>query len=93
MILSFACKETEKIFHGQRSLKLPTDIQTRARRKLMQLENAQTLNDMRIPPSNRLEALSGDLAGNWSVRVNQQWRLVFQWAKGSASNVQVIDYH
>ncbi len=59
----------------------------------MQLENAQTLNDMRIPPSNRLEALSGDLAGNWSVRVNQQWRLVFQWEKGSASNVQVIDYH
>lgn len=93
MILSFACKEAEKIFQGQRSRKLPTDIQTRARRKLMQLENAQTLNDMRIPPSNRLEALSGDLAGSWSVRINQQWRLVFQWEDGSASEVQVIDYH
>lgn len=72
---------------------MPTDIQTRARRKLMQLENAQTLNDMRIPPSNRLEALSGDLAGFWSVRVNQQWRLVFQWKDGNASEVQVMDYH
>ena len=93
MILSFACKETDKIFHGQRSRKLPTDIQTRARRKLMQLENAQILNDMRIPSSNRLEPLSGDLAGFWSVRVNQQWRLVFQWETGNASEVQVMDYH
>ena len=93
MILSFACKETEKIFQGQRSRKLPTDIQTRARRKLMQLENAQTLNDMRIPPSNRLEALSGDLAGSWSVRINQQWRIVFHWEDGNASEVQVMDYH
>jgi proteic killer suppression protein len=93
VILSFACKETEKIFQGQRSRKLPTDIQTRARRKLMQLENAQTLNDMRIPPSNRLEALSGDLAGSWSVRINQQWRLVFHWEDGNASEVQVMDYH
>ena len=93
MILSFACKETEKIFHGQRSRKLPTEIQTRARRKLMQIENAQALNDMRIPPSNRLEALSGDLAGYWSVRINRQWRLVFQWEDGNASEVQVMDYH
>ena len=59
----------------------------------MQLENAQTLNDMRIPPSNRLEALSGDLAGSWSVRINQQWRLVFQWEDGNASEVRIMDYH
>ena len=59
----------------------------------MQLENAQILNDMRIPSSNRLEPLSGDLAGLWSVRVNQQWRLVFQWEAGNASEVQVMDYH
>lgn len=93
MILSLACQETERIFHGQRSRKLPNDIQSRARRKLMQLQNAQTLNDMRIPPSNRLETLSGDLAGYWSVRINQQWRLVFQWEDGNASEVQIIDYH
>ena len=93
MIRSFTCKETEKIFRGQRSRKLPTDIQTRARRKLIQLENAQILNDMRIPPSNRLEALSGNLAGCWSVRVNQQWRVVFQWEDGNATEVRIMDYH
>ncbi len=93
MIRSFTCKETEKIFRGQRSRKLPTDIQTRARRKLIQLENAQILNDMRIPPSNRLEALSGNLAGCWRVRVNQQWRVVFQWEDGNATEVRIMDYH
>lgn len=93
MILSFSCKETEGVFSGQRSRKLPTEIHTRARRKLIQLHNAQTLNDMRIAPSNRLESLSGNLADSWSIRVNQQWRLVFQWDEGNATKVRIIDYH
>lgn len=93
MIASFACRETKKIFDGRRSRKFPPDIQTRARRRLIQLHNAQSINDMRIPPSNRLERLSGSLAGFWSVRVNQQWRLVFRWADTNALEVRITDYH
>ncbi|MGF1531073.1 MAG: type II toxin-antitoxin system RelE/ParE family toxin [Puniceicoccaceae bacterium] len=93
MITSFACRETEKIFEGLRSQKLPSDIQSRARRRLIQLDNAQNINDMRIPPSNHLEKLSGDMAGSWSIRVNQQWRLVFLWEEGNATEVRIIDYH
>lgn len=93
MIVSFACKETEKVFHGRRSRHLPPDIQTRARRRLVQLDNAQGINDMRVPPSNRLEQLSGQMAGQWSVRINQQWRLVFRWTGGNALDVQIMDYH
>lgn len=72
---------------------MPTDIQARARRRLIRLENAQSINDMRIPPSNRLESLSADLEGFWSVRINQQWRLVFRWDEGNATDVEVMDYH
>ena len=93
MIVSFACKETEKIFAGRWSRKMPTDIQARARRRLIQLENAQSINDMRIPPSNRLESPSADLEGFWSVRINQQWRLVFRWDEGNATDVEVMVYH
>jgi len=93
VIASFGCKETEKIFQGRRSRHLPPDIQTRARRRLVQLENAQGINDMRVPPSNRLEQLSGQMAGRWSVRINQQWRLLLRWEGGNALDVQIIDYH
>ena len=93
MIVSFACKESEKISEGRRSRHLPPDIQTRARRRLVQLDNAQAINDLRIPSSNRLEQLSGQMADQWSVRINQQWRLVFRWEDGNALDVQIIDYH
>ena len=93
MIVSFACKETEKVFHGRTSRHLPPEIQTRARRKLVQLDNAQGISDMRVPPSNRLEPLSGQMTGQWSVRINQQWRLAFRWADGNAFDVQIMDYH
>ena len=93
MIASFGCKETERIFEGRRSRHLLPDIQTRARRRLVQLDNAQAINDLRIPSSNRLEQLSGQMADQWSVRINQQWRLVFRWEDGSALDVQIVDYH
>ena len=93
VIESFACKETEKIWSGQRSRRLPEDIQERSFLKLRQLHQAGDLADMRIPPSNRLEALSGNLKGFWSVRINQQWRLVFRWNDGMASEVKISDYH
>ncbi len=92
-IESFACKETEKIWSGQRSRRLPEDIRERSFLKLRQLHQAGELADMRVPPSNRLEALSGNLKGFWSVRINQQWRLVFRWNDGMASEVRISDYH
>lgn len=93
MIQDFACKETEKIWNGDRSKKLPGDIQERGFLKLRQLHAAEILADLRIPPSNRLESLSGDLKGFWSIRINQQWRLVFRWDDGKASDVKITDYH
>jgi proteic killer suppression protein len=93
LIEAFACKETEKLFAGIRIRKFPPDLQVRARRRLIQLHNAQTINDMRIPPSNRLERLSGDLAGCWSIRINQQWRLVFRWKGTNAHEARIVDYH
>ncbi|MBU6170408.1 MAG: type II toxin-antitoxin system RelE/ParE family toxin [Verrucomicrobia bacterium] len=93
MIEGFSCKETEKIWNGARSKRLPGEIQERAFLKLRQLHAAEILEDLRIPPSNRLEALSGDLKGFWSIRINQQWRLVFRWNDGKASNVKITDYH
>ena len=93
VIEAFACKETEKIWNGVRSGKLPGAIQERAFLKLRQLHQAATLGDLRVPPSNRLEALSGDLRGWWSVRINQQWRLVFRWDDGTAREVRITDYH
>ena len=93
MIETFSCKETEKIWNGGRSKKLPGEIQERAFLKLRQLHAAELLTDLRIPPSNRLESLSGDLKGYWSMRINQQWRLVFRWNEGKASEVKITDYH
>lgn len=93
MIEGFSCKETEKIWNGARSKRLPGEIQERAFLGLRQLHAAEILEDLRIPPSNRLEVLSGDLKGFWSMRINQQWRLVFRWNDGKASDVKITDYH
>ena len=93
MIKSFGNKETEKIWKGIRSGKLPHTIQNRARRKLRMMNNSQTINDLRTPPTNRLEKLKGDYEGFLSIRINQQWRIVFEWKKGNAYSVQIVDYH
>jgi toxin HigB-1 len=93
MIKTFACPETEKIAKGQRSYKLPSDIQTVARRKLSYLQNAKSLQDLRIPPANRLEALRGDRRGQYSIRINDQWRICFVWRDGDAYDVEIVDYH
>ncbi|MDA3955775.1 type II toxin-antitoxin system RelE/ParE family toxin [Oceanispirochaeta sp.] len=93
MIAGFDSKETEKIWNGYKSLKLPNDIQTVARKKLRMLNNARDLNDLRIPPNNRLEALKGNRQGFYSIRINSQWRICFRWEKGSVSNVEIVDYH
>ena len=93
MIQSFGDSESEKIWRGLRSEKLPGPIQNIARRKLRMLNNAQNLNDLRIPPSNRLEKLSGELKSMHSIRINQQWRIVFKWQSGNALNVTIKDYH
>lgn len=93
MIQSFACKETAKIFAGERSKKLAHDMQDPARRKLKILDAASDLNDLRVPPGNRLETLCGDRAGQHSIRVNQQWRICFRWSVDGLSDVQIADYH
>ena len=93
MIKSFKCKETEKIFNGWFSKKLPQKIQKLADRKLTMLCYAQTLNDLKIPPSNRLEALSGTRAGQYSIRINKQWRICFKWQENSVTEVEITDYH
>ncbi len=93
MIKSFRDKETEKIFHRQRSRKLPHDIQQTALRKLRMLNRSQKKRDLRIPPSNRLEKLSGDRAGQYSIRVNDQWRICFIWQDGDVHEVEIVDYH
>jgi proteic killer suppression protein len=92
MIESFACAETEKIFRGQVSRRLPTDIQRTARRKLLQLHAASQLQDMAVPPGNRLERLKGRRAGQHSIRINDQWRICFRWESG-AHEVEIVDYH
>lgn len=93
MIKSFADSETEKVFNLLRSKKLPADIQTRAKVKLDQLHTASDLNHLRIPPGNRLEALSGDRAGQHSIRINQQWRICFIWTGEHVAEVEICDYH
>jgi proteic killer suppression protein len=93
MILSFRCKETEKLAGGRYSRKLPADIQRIAARKLKMLNDAVELNDLRVPPANRLEALKGRRKGQHSIRINDQWRLCFRWQKGNASDVEIVDYH
>jgi toxin HigB-1 len=93
MIKTFKSKETEKIFARQRSRKLPQDIQQVAYRKLRMLNNALDINDLRIPPANRLEKLKGDRAGQYSIRINDRWRICFEWSDGDALNVEIVDYH
>jgi proteic killer suppression protein len=93
MIKNFVCKETEKIFNRRISLKLPRDTQKTARRKLEILEGAEVLVDLRIPPNNHLEKLSKDRKGQYSIRINDQWRICFEWSGGDAYNVEIVDYH
>lgn len=93
MILSFGSKETEKVWNGERVRKWPIEIQTVGRRKLRMLNNAQNISDLRIPPSNLLEKLSGKLKDFYSIRINDQWRIIFQWEDGNSNNVDIIDYH
>ncbi|MHB8779288.1 MAG: type II toxin-antitoxin system RelE/ParE family toxin [Anaerolineales bacterium] len=93
MIESFASDETEKIFRGKTSTKLPKDIQRTARRKLLYLDDAVDLQDLLAPPGNRLEKLKGDRAGQHSIRINDQWRICFKWSDNKAQNVEIVDYH
>ena len=93
MIVSFRSKETEQIWNGNRVKKMPIDIQKIGRRKLRMLNNSQNIADLRITPSNRLEKLSGNLNGFYSIRINKQWRIIFEWNNGNASEVEIIDYH
>jgi toxin HigB-1 len=93
MISSFANKETEKLFTTGKSKKLPPEIITRSIMRLTQLDSASEVTDLLIPPSNRLETLSGDRAGQWSIRINEQWRICFRFVNGEASEVEITDYH
>ena len=93
MIIDFVSKETEKIWKGIKSLKLPNDIQNTARRKLRMLNNAQDINDLRIPQKNRIEALKGNRQGQYSIRINDQWRICFCWENGNCTKVEIVDYH
>ncbi|HEY0920602.1 type II toxin-antitoxin system RelE/ParE family toxin [Devosia sp.] len=93
MILSFADGETEKIWGGLSSRRLPSDIQAVALRKLRLLNQSRTLGDLRVPPGNRLEVLHGNRAGQHSIRINEQWRICFRWQGHGASDVEIVDYH
>ena len=93
MIIPFGSKDTEKIWNGDRVKNLPLDIQQIGRRKLRMLNNSQNLLDLRIPPSNKLEKLSGKMNDFYSIRINDQWRIVFKWDEGNANGVTIIDYH
>jgi proteic killer suppression protein len=93
MLLSFGDKDTKKIWEGERVKGFSTEIQETARRKLRMLNNSQDLNDLLIPPSNRLEKLKGNLKEFYSMRINNQWRIIFKWNNGNAEEVAIIDYH
>ena len=93
MIVTFGNKETEKIWNGIVSKKLPQEIQEVARRKLRMINNSIDINDLRIPPANRLEKLKGDLKEFYSIRINHQWRIIFRWENGNAFEVEILDYH
>ena len=93
MIRSFRSREAEKIWNGERSRRLPMAMQQVARRKLRMLNNALNLDDLRIPPANRLEALKGDRKGQHSIRINDQWRICFRWKDTDACDVEIVDYH
>lgn len=93
MILSFDSKETEKIWEGEKVKSLSLEIQNIGRRKLRMINNAINLNDLTIPPSNRLEKLSGNLKQYYSIRINKQWRIIFRWQNNNAIDVKITDYH
>lgn len=91
MIVSFGTKDTEKIWNGERVKKMPIEIQQIGRRKLRMINNSQNWSDLRIPPSNRLEKLKG--SDSYSIRINDQWRIVFRWIDNNAHDVEIVDYH
>ena len=93
MIRSFACPETEKLYNDESSRRLPMQIQRVARRKLLLLNQARSVNDLRAPYGNHLEALKGDRAGEHSIRINDQWRICFRWQGEGAFDVEIVDYH
>ena len=93
MILSFRSRDTEQIWRGEVSKRLPHEIQHVARRKLRMLNNARRLDDLRVPPANRLEAPKGDRRGQYSIRINDQWRLCFFWTNTGPTEVAIVDYH
>jgi proteic killer suppression protein len=93
MIQSFKCRETEKIFNGLTSRKFPADIQIRAFNKLASIHVSLSLNDLKSPPSNNLELLKGDRTGQYSIRINDKYRICFIWKRNNAENVEIVDYH
>jgi toxin HigB-1 len=93
MIISFGNKDTEKVWQGQRVSKLPLTVQETGRRKLRMINNSVDLTDLRIPLANRLEKLTGNLKNFYSIRINDQWRIIFKWKSGNAYEVEIIDYH
>ena len=93
MILTFGSKDTEKIWNGERAKRIPLEIQQIGRRKLRMLNNSQNITDLKVPPSNRLEKLSGKLKDFHSIRINDQWRIIFRWQNNHAREVEIIDYH
>ena len=93
MIKTFRGKQTERVFAREPASRLPQDVYRRALRKLLLLDAAENLEDLRIPPGNQLERLVGDRKGRYSIRVNDQWRLVFRWTEGDAYEVEIVDYH
>ena len=93
MIKNFTCKETERIFNREYSKKVPSDIQKIAFRKLRMLNRSINLQDLKIPPANRLEKLSGAREGQYSIRINDQWRICFEWRDGNAQDVEIVDYY
>lgn len=93
MIRSFADRETRRIWLGNASRRLPLGVQNKALVKLRLINRARTLHDLMVPPGNRLEALRGNREGQWSVRVNDQWRICFRWSEGDAHDVEIVDYH
>ena len=93
MIVSFSSKQTEKIYNGERAAKLPLDIQRIALRKLILLDQSQDIKDLTIPLSNRLEKLKGNMKEYYSIRINDQWRIIFKWINNNPHDVEIVDYH
>jgi proteic killer suppression protein len=93
VIKSFRCRETERLFHRRHSRKFPASLHRAALRKLVMVDAAKSLDDLRIPPANRLEALRGDRRGQHSIRINDQWRVCFVWRDGDAHEIEIVDYH